>query len=140
MATNRKSPLQRRPRSGDLARRAMPKLKVWVAFASGAKLGHGRAELLELIDRLGSIQQAVQQMGMSYRYAWGYLRELEQATGFKLLQRPAGRGPGAGTRLTAEGRRFVQRYQRFEGEMAEEAGRRFQRIFSGERKGDPRPS
>ena len=112
----------------------VPKFKVWVAFPSGAKLGHGRAELLELIDRLGSIQRAVNEMGMSYRNAWGYLRELERAAGLKLLERPAGRGPGAGTRLTAEGRRFLERYQRFEGEMAEVAERRFRAIFAVQRK------
>jgi molybdate transport system regulatory protein len=111
----------------------VPKCKVWVAFPSGAKLGHGRAELLELIDRFGSIQRAVREMGMSYRNAWGYLRELERAAGFKLLERPAGRGPVAGTRLTADGRRFLQRYQRFDAEIAEEANRRFREIFSGKR-------
>jgi molybdate transport system regulatory protein len=116
----------------------VPKFKVWVAFASGAKLGHGRAELLKLIDRLGSIQRAVREMGMSYRNAWGYLRELERAAGFKLLERPAGRGPGGGTRLTADGRRFLERYQRFEAEIAEVANRRFRAIFSTRRK-EPEP-
>jgi len=108
-----------------------PKVKVWIAFPAGAKFGHGRAELLELIDRLGSIQQAVQEIGMSYRYAWGYLRELEAAAGVKLLERPAGRGPAAGTRLSPEGRRFLERYRRFESGMAAEAERRFARIFGG---------
>ena len=126
-----KSPRPTRPRSAGSALGAAPKLKVWVAFATGAKLGHGRAELLGLIDRLGSIQRAVNEMGMSYRNAWGYLRELERAAGFKLLERPAGRGPGAGTRLTAGGRQFLERYQRFEAEIAKEADRRFRRIFSG---------
>jgi molybdate transport system regulatory protein len=49
------------------------KLKIWVVFGERVKFGDGRAELLELIDELGSIKQAVIRFGMSYRNAWGYL-------------------------------------------------------------------
>jgi len=128
----------RRPRPSTGAGGITPKLKVWVAFASGAKFGHGRAELLELIDRLGSIQRAVQETGMSYRYAWGYLRELEAAAGFKLLERPAGQGPAGGSHLSPEGRRFLQRYRRFEAAVTEAADRRFQSIFHTAGKGGRR--
>jgi molybdate transport system regulatory protein len=127
MAIRKAAAKRTRPPAG--AGRVTPKLKIWVAFASGAKFGHGRADLLESIDRLGSIQRAVQEIGMSYRYAWGYLRELEAAAGFKLLERPTGRGPAGGTRLSAEGRKFLERYRRFETAMAAEAERRFCRIF-----------
>ncbi|HYL81811.1 MAG TPA: LysR family transcriptional regulator [Candidatus Acidoferrum sp.] len=90
-----------------------PRLKVWVVFGEGVKFGDGRAQLLELIDELGSIKQAVGRFGMSYRSAWGYLRELEKAAGFKLLERRAGGGPGSGTRLTRRGREFLEKYRRF---------------------------
>ena len=76
-----------------------PRVKVWVVFADGTKLGSGRARLFELIDQLGSIRSAVNQMGMSYRGAWGYISELEAAAGFKFLtRRPGG---GAGGRCTS---------------------------------------
>jgi molybdate transport system regulatory protein len=132
MATRKVAAKRIHPPAG--AGRVTPKLKVWVAFASGAKLGRGRADLLESIDRLGSIQRAVREIGMSYRYAWGYLQELEAAAGFKLLERPAGRGPAGGTRLSAEGRKFLERYRRFETAMAEAADRRFRSIFRAGRK------
>ena len=69
-------------------------MKVWVVFAGRAKLGDGRARLFELVDELGSIRKAVDRMGMSYRAAWGYIRELEAAAGFTFLTRK----PGAGAR------------------------------------------
>ena len=56
-----------------------PKLKVWVTFGDRLKFGDGRADLLELIDERGSLRAAAQVSGMSYRNAWGYLRELESA-------------------------------------------------------------
>lgn len=87
-----------------------PKLKVWVAFDSRVKFGDGRAQLLDRIEALGSIKQAVAGMGMSYRAAWGYLRELERAAGFKFLERHPGRGR---TRLTPQGEQFLARYRRF---------------------------
>lgn len=90
-----------------------PKFRVWVVFGDRAKLGDGRARLLELIDELGSIKKAVARFGMSYRSAWGYLKELERAAGFKLLTRTPGGGPLGGTRLTKAGRRFLDRYWRF---------------------------
>ncbi len=105
------------------------KLKVWVAFNNDVKFGDGRAQLLELIDELGSIQQAVGRVGMSYRNAWGYLRELEQAAGFKFLERRAGGGPASGTRLTRKGREFLARYRRFRHGTDEAIARRFSRAF-----------
>ncbi len=106
-----------------------PKLKVWVVFAGRVKFGDGRAELLELIDELGSIQKAVARLGMSYRNAWGYLHELEEAAGFKVLERGPGGGPASGTRLTRRGREFLARYRRFRRGLDAAAGRHFARSF-----------
>ena len=88
-----------------------PKIRVWVCFGDRTKFGKGRARLFELIDELGSINKAVERMGMSYRTAWGYIRELEWAAGFQILERTPGRGKEAGARLTREGRRFIERYR-----------------------------
>jgi molybdate transport system regulatory protein len=91
-----------------------PKIRVWVCFSDRTKFGKGRARLFELIDKLGSINKAVEQMGMSYRTAWGYIRELESAAGFRILERTPGRGKQAGARLTRQGRRFIERYRVFQ--------------------------
>ncbi len=107
------------------------RLKVWVTFGDRIKFGDGRAQLLAAIDQLGSLQRAVARFGMSYRNAWGYFRELERAAGFKLLERRPGGRPGGGTRLTAEGRRFLQRYRRFRRGLDELVDRHFRRSFRG---------
>src|SRR5262245_64270310 len=90
-----------------------PRLKVWVVFGARTKLGDGRVRLFELIDELGSIKQAVARMGMSYRAAWGYICELEEAAGFAFLERRPGGGGVGGARLTDAGRAFLARYRRF---------------------------
>jgi molybdenum-dependent DNA-binding transcriptional regulator ModE len=51
-------------------------------------------------------------MEMSYRAAWGYLRELESAAGFAFLA-PAASAPTSGSRLTPEARAFLDEFERF---------------------------
>ncbi len=106
-----------------------PKLRVWVVFPEGLKLGDGRARLLRLIDERGSLRQAASALGMSYRNAWGYLRELERAAGFEFVERsPHGRAR-SGMRLTADGRAFLARYGRFQRRLETAAAREFTRAF-----------
>jgi molybdate transport system regulatory protein len=105
------------------------KLRVWVVFGGRVKFGDGRAGLLERVAALGSFKKAVEEVGMSYRGAWGYFRELERAAGMRLLERHPGGGPRGGTRLTPEGRRFLDQYRRFRRGLDREAARRFQRSF-----------
>ena len=109
--------------------RGRPRIKLWVVFGDRVKFGEGRAELLEAIERLGSFKKAVERMGMSYRAAWGYFRELERAAGVSLLERHPGGGPAGGTRLTPAGRRFVRQYRRFSGGLEALVERHFQRSF-----------
>ena len=110
-------------------RAGRPRLKLWVVFGGRVKFGEGRAELLEAVERLGSFKRAVEGMGMSYRAAWGYFRDLERAAGVKFLERHPGRGPEGGTRLTLEGRRFVKNYRRFRKGLDGLVERHFRRSF-----------
>lgn len=116
-----------------------PRFKVWVTFGGRVKFGDGRAELLALVDELGSLRQAVARVGMSYRNAWGYFRELERAAGVRLLERTPGGGVEGGTRLTAEGRAFLARYRRFRRGLDAVVDRHFARSFpgAGRRPGPP---
>ena len=108
-----------------------PKLRVWVVFGTGLKFGDGRAQLLEAIDELGSLQRAAARFEMSYRSAWGYLRELEASAGFPMLERASGRGRASGMKLTTRGRRFLERYWKFRRGLDDVATRRFSRAFRG---------
>lgn len=108
-----------------------PKLKVWVTFGDRLKFGDGRARLLERIEARGSLRKAAEEFEMSYRHAWGYLRELERAAGFKFVERAPGGGRRSGMRLTRAGKRFLARYRRFRGGLEAAVARRFRRSFRG---------
>lgn len=105
-----------------------PKVKVWVTFGE-LKFGDGRARLLEAIDEEGSLRKAAEAFEMSYRNAWGYLRELERAAGFKFVERAPGAGPQSGMRLTEAGRLFLRRYRKFRSGLDETVVRHFERSF-----------
>jgi len=49
---------------------------------------------------------------MSYRHAWGIIRELERKLGFKVVMSARGGERGGGTSLTEEGRALAKDYER----------------------------
>jgi molybdate transport system regulatory protein len=106
-----------------------PKLRGWVTVGDALEFGDGRAQLLELIESRGSLKKAARELEMSYRNAWGFLRDLERAAGFKFVERTAGGGPESGMRLTKAGKRFLERYHKFRNGLDEAARRQFDRAF-----------
>ena len=79
--------------------------------------GPGRAELLRAVGVLGSLHKAAQQQGMSYRWAWGRIRETERALGVKLLMPDKEPGRGNTKVLTPEAHELLEWYSALEGEM-----------------------
>jgi hypothetical protein len=60
-------------------RARVTRLKVSVVFESGARIGPGKAALLENIRDTGSISAVARDMGMSYKRAWLLLNSMNQA-------------------------------------------------------------
>jgi molybdate transport system regulatory protein len=117
----------------EVARRERPRrmgvrAKFWITLGPRTLFGDGKADLLEAVDRLGSLRRAASSMGMSYRYAWGLLRELDQAAGFAFLEH-SGTSPRTSLRLTDRGRRFVDDYRRFRAPLDALTEKAFQRTF-----------
>lgn len=67
--------------------------------------------LLEKIDETGSLNRAVDEAGVSYRYGWGLLNRAEEALGKALVSRQAGGSAGGGTTLTPEGKKLLGHMQ-----------------------------
>lgn len=89
--------------------------------------GPGRAELLRAVDTLGSLNKAAIHQGMSYRWAWGRIREAEKALGVTLLMPGPGPGKGNTKTLTPEAREILEWFTSLEKDMqclAEEARRK----------------
>jgi molybdate transport system regulatory protein len=80
--------------------------KFWIENKGEVVVGGGKTSLLLAVDRLGSIQRAADEFGMSYRHAWGAIKKIEQRSGFKILDTRLG-GKDGGAQLTPKGREFI---------------------------------
>lgn len=88
--------------------------KVSIRFFNGEKcFGPGVAELLEGIEREGSLRAASYAMNMSYSKAWSILRECEKNLNYDLVTREVGGIRGGGARLTGNGKRLLSEYRAY---------------------------
>lgn len=85
--------------------------------------GPGIAELLEGVERLGSLSKSARKMGMSYSKAWTVVHGCERELGFLLIESRIGGKNGGGAGLTGEAREMLSRYRAFEAEAQTELGR-----------------
>ena len=115
-------------RSSPRPRHLGVKAKFWLTLGPRTLFGDGKADLLEAVDRLGSLRRAAHSMDMSYRHAWGLLRELDTAAGFAFLEH-SGTGPRTRLRLTADGRRFIEAYRQFREPLTRVVEARFRECF-----------
>ncbi len=95
-----------------------PHLRIRIVFGAGAMLGPGKADLLERIDRCGSIAAAGREMGMSYKRAWELIRTLNAMFRAPLVESARGGPGGGGAVLTDLGREVLSLYRAFERDAA----------------------
>jgi molybdate transport system regulatory protein len=107
-----------------------PRVKLWVEKDGKLALSAYRVRLLRLIDETGSLAEAAERMGLSYRRAWGKLREIESNLGLKLVASEAGGAGGGGSRLTEDGRRLIEIFERFQAATERDLAREFARFFA----------
>ncbi len=101
------------------------RIKAWIEIEGNVIFGEGRRELLELVDKTGSLNKAAKAMKMSYRAAWGKLKDTEKRLGFKLIQSKTGGSFGGGSTLTKKGRKIVESFTIFEEKINRTAKEQF---------------
>jgi molybdate transport system regulatory protein len=99
----------------------MAALKVSIHFPSGARIGPGKAALLESIHDTGSISAAARNMGMTYKRAWLLLDSINQAFDKPVATAAPGGSGGGGAVLTAFGVDVLKRYRRISIKAAKSA-------------------
>ena len=87
-----------------------------VDFTDACSLGPGKIELLESIQKTGSLRQAAQALGMSYRRAWLLLDGLNHSFSEPVSTASIGGQGGGGVTLTPFGLEVMRCYR-----VAEEA-------------------
>src|SRR3954447_19823626 len=75
------------------------------------RIGPGKIDLLEAIDREGSISAAGRALGMSYKRAWDLVDALNKLLGQAVVEASLGGYRGGGAILTDAGRNLVADYR-----------------------------
>jgi molybdate transport system regulatory protein len=99
-----------------------PRVKLWLERDGRIVMSDYRLRLLALVEESGSLADAAERMGLSYRRAWGKIKELERNLGLPLVQSVVGGAGGGHTQISAEGRDLLRRYAEFQ-QRAEDAVR-----------------
>ena len=108
------------------------KPRIRVHFGKGLFVGPGKAELLEHIDRSGSISDAAKAMNMSYMRAWTLVKSLERGFTEPLVTRSRGGSARGGAKLSETGRQVVSLYREMEASSktaVQAAGERLKKLL-----------
>lgn len=92
----------------------MSHLSIRVDFDGAGAFGPGKAQLLELVEKEGSIRSAAAAMEMSYRRAWMLLQSIEKTFGTPAVATATGGKKGGGASLTRTGKALVALYRAVE--------------------------
>jgi molybdate transport system regulatory protein len=119
------SPARPRPASIPL----VPRVKVWLELDSVYAFGLGICEILQAIERTGSIKQAAAEVGKSYRHVWDRVKQTEHALGQALVETQVGGQGRRRSRLTPVARRLVAAFLTFRDRMFEVVRQEFDSYF-----------
>ena len=80
---------------------------LWIEGNGTRFFGPGPVELLEHIEKTGSINQAAKQMGMSYKKAWDIVNRLNTMATAPLVITATGGEKGGGSTISEEAKQMI---------------------------------
>lgn len=85
--------------------------RCWIDIDGKKFFGPGRAQLLVMIDKNGSLSKAAKEMGMSYRKAWSMVEDMNQRGQQPYVELHKGGTQGGGAELTPWGKKVLAAFQ-----------------------------
>ena len=95
--------------------------------------GEGPARLLRGIEEKGSLRGAALSMEMAYTKALTIIKNAESALGFPLVIRVTGGKSGGGSKLTEEGKEWLERYEAYRDACQQANSKLYMEFFLQER-------
>ena len=87
------------------------RFKLWLETENGYVFGEGLLQLLSKVQERGTLRGAAEDLGMSYRHAWGKIKTAERRFGKPILKtHKGGTSGGGGAELTEEGIMLLNKY------------------------------
>lgn len=94
------------------------RFRCWIDVDGARFFGPGRLELLQEIEKSGSIAQAAKAMGMSYKKAWAMVEEMNARGSQPYVITQKGGSGGGGTQITDTGYRVMKAYSELVNKLA----------------------
>ena len=91
--------------------------------------GEGPARLMHAVEEKGSLRMAAMSMNMAYTKALKLIRQTEKALGTDVLIRTTGGKGGGGSKLTEEGKEWLEKYEAYRDACILENSRIFRDMF-----------
>jgi molybdate transport system regulatory protein len=91
-------------------------------------MGKGSGQLLLGIKRLGSINQAAKEMGLSYAKAMKIIKKMDASLGYKILKTKIGGKDHGGAELTPLATEFLEFFMAYEEQVSSFAQEQFNKI------------
>lgn len=102
-------------------RHATPTFQLRLAAEKDVVIGPGKADLLEAIERNGSIASSSRELGMSYKKAWQLIETMNRHFTAPLIDTQTGGNQRGGASLTPLGREVLARYRTLERRLSPDA-------------------
>ncbi len=104
--------------------------RVWIVNDERERFfGRGPSALLRAVEETGSLRKAAASMGMAYSKASHIVHHAEEELGFALIEGHTGGTAGGGSRLTKEGRHFLECYEAYRDEVSAASEKMFRTHF-----------
>lgn len=91
--------------------------------------GEGPYRLLRSVEKKGSLRAAANDMGMAYTKALKLINNAEKELGFTFLKRVIGGKSGGGSKLTDEGKAWLDKYEQYRDACIKENERLYQEYY-----------
>ena len=89
-------------------------IKIRIQIKKNFYIGPGKVLLLEAILEKGSISAAAKSIGMSYKKAWGLIKEINSSSNNKIIKTNTGGQGVRGTKISEEGINFIKSFRTIE--------------------------
>lgn len=104
--------------------------KTWIENDKGELLfGKGKTQVLEDVERTGSISGAAERLGMNYKKTWSHVQILQKSFDKPLVETQKGGGERGGTTLSSEAYELMEAYRTLQADIEEYANKRFKELF-----------
>ena len=109
--------------------RGVAQHEVWLTLGGSVLMGPEYLRFLRAVEETGTIREAAEVVGWSYRTCSNRLRRMEVSFGTRVVETVRGGPAGGGARLSPEARRLIAIFGRWQEDVEESARRAFRKAL-----------